>query len=542
MPALPDRQSFLQQLTTTSYGSYLWPAADDTAVFVFVHGFGTHIDDLIPLAAAFHSQSYLCELVVLKGHAEDLAALGAADYQAWHRQLEAVCDYHATRGRRIYIVGFSLGALLALDLAATRAISGIIAISTFLSFQGARSAQQPLVQLLAALPPFAFTRRLQTTSSATQAELQFSPRLPFHLVQAISAEAARVRRQAALVRCPVLLLHSIDDTVADYRTVAALHNTLPARARLVTLRGLKHFLQFDIPPARIRGLALCFLELPAPAEPQAVDHEFLKEVFVQTSEEYRQWASYIFQLILGFFSLIGLTGVFTATSIIEKRYEAPYYALAYSIACTIYLIMVTLYFFYMNRAITYIKHHLEPHMAFVPWHTYRSNIWLAGRASIVTTRSAGMFLVIIPLAICFTSIAYCLYYFPQRFIGFAVENLPLQGMLAIAVGMLIYNVRFGQRSRSWSEREIYGGVLRPCDTSLPFEKLLNELYASVQPGIVTQPFAVGPRRAVPGPMRALLANALAVAGALGRSMGGRWMHMWARKRGRRVFGVDRDAR
>lgn len=46
---------------------------DSDSVFIFIHGFASGPDDLLPLAKTFYSRGYHCELVILKGHGTDNA-------------------------------------------------------------------------------------------------------------------------------------------------------------------------------------------------------------------------------------------------------------------------------------------------------------------------------------------------------------------------------------------------------------------------------------------------------------------------------------
>ncbi|MEW6029043.1 MAG: alpha/beta hydrolase [Chloroflexota bacterium] len=511
MKKLPSRQEVLNNFISTSHGSFMLEGDKTKPIFLFIHGFATYIDDLIPLAFAFHNEGYTCDLLALKGHGGSQDDLINSSYAEWYEQVKVAYFHHKEQSEKVYIIGFSLGALLAIDLAREQNVDGIIGISTFLA---PPANSKTLYRLLGNLPLLRFTRMLQVSAKSTKKELSFNRHLPLQLVGTILEQAKRVQRNAYAIEAPILLLHSLDDKAADYNAIAEMYYTLQQQSRLVTFRSLNHFIQFDIPAARIVDLGLYFFKLKQVPEDEVSGEETLRNMYLQVSEEAKQWASHIFNLIVGFFSLFGALVYFSFESVANVDSRAPYFALLYSFSANIYLTLIILYFFYLNRNLAYTKHHLEPLMTFVTWVSYKSYKWIAGFESVVMTGAVSVLLFLLPISISIGSIWYCLYYFPSRFISFAPENIFLQIMALLSISMLLFNIALGALIRKTSESELHGGIVRARYTNMLFEKLLIELYSSIKPGIVKQPWEQSKNVAVPNDLWVFIINIFAVLSAL----------------------------
>jgi hypothetical protein len=185
----------------------------------------------------------------------------------------------------------------------------------------------------------------------------------------------------------------------------------------------------------------------------------------------------------------------------------------YSFSANVYLTLIILYYFYLNRSLAYIKHHIEPSMSFVAWVSYKSYRWIAGNESVLMTGAVSVFLFLVPVLISVGSLLYCLHYFPARFASFAPDNLFLQFMALFSLVMLAFNIGLGLLIMKTSESELHGGLVRARTTSMSFEKQLMELYASVKPGIVKQPWRSPEQMNSPHSAWILILNLLAIARA-----------------------------
>jgi esterase/lipase len=140
MGELPSRRSFLGTLGSTAHGSLFMEGDSHKPTFLFIHGFATYVDDLIPLALAFNQDGYSCDLLALEGHGGSFEDLRDTGYERWYEQVSHAYTFRKEKGGKVFIVGFSLGALLAMDYARDHSVDGIIGISTFMGPRGPTAA------------------------------------------------------------------------------------------------------------------------------------------------------------------------------------------------------------------------------------------------------------------------------------------------------------------------------------------------------------------------------------------------------------------
>ena len=166
--------------------------------------------------------------------------------------------------------------------------------------------------------------------------------------------------------------------VANYWAVANLAKSItPFGSCLVTFRCLKHFLHFDAPLCSWFDVISSFF-WQKDSTINAPDREQIKDARLHASAELRHWSGILFQLIVGFFSIFGALVYFSLPEILNEKSGAPYYLASYSILTSFFLILLCLYFFYVNRVNVFLKHHIEPYISSISWTAYRTTKFFSG--------------------------------------------------------------------------------------------------------------------------------------------------------------------
>jgi esterase/lipase len=456
----------------------------DKPVFLFLHGLGT-IDDLQPLARCFNREGYTCELLLLKGHDGVTGEMGDTAYSEWIEQLGQACEIHRKEGRSIFLVGFSLGGLLALDFAARRScVAGILAISSFLA-PALPALTSTLIRFAKLRKDRRLKRRLQATHKDTKNQLTSSNYLPVKALEAAIAQGKRVQESACQIRCPVLFIHSLHDRVASYEALLrTVRNLDIERYQVVTLHHLNHFLQFDVPSWTIFDLTVEFFRL-ADGDTTSTysDRPALIEALRQAYDESRHWAGILFQLVIGFLSAFGVLLYFSLSEVLSREDEAPYYVLAYTLIINFYLLLSFMYLFYLTRTLVYTKYHLEPRLIEFPWTAYKTIPWAAGRISEKMTRGVFLSIAILPGITSFVLMVYCLVSYPDRFLVIDEENNVLQAVFAASAFLWFQAARSFVSLRRYIHEMLYW-TAHPMRATPRFQELLFQLYARVSPGCV----------------------------------------------------------
>ena len=97
-----------------------------------VHGFTGNPNSTRPLGEAIAREGYTVEVVRLPGHGTHWRDMARTRYRDWRRAVERVVDDLGERCDHVVLIGFSIGATLALDVAADRptAVSALVCVNT----------------------------------------------------------------------------------------------------------------------------------------------------------------------------------------------------------------------------------------------------------------------------------------------------------------------------------------------------------------------------------------------------------------------------
>lgn len=106
---------------------------------LLIHGFTGSPGELRPLAQAFATAGFAVEVPVLAGHCRTIEEMNRTRYRDWMASgLDAYRDLRA-RNRRVAVYGHSMGALIALQLAAKQDVAAIISAGAPIYLQNRRA-------------------------------------------------------------------------------------------------------------------------------------------------------------------------------------------------------------------------------------------------------------------------------------------------------------------------------------------------------------------------------------------------------------------
>lgn len=97
---------------------------------LLIHGFGGNVEEVAPLSHKLREAGYTVICPELAGHTKNRKDLRGTTYQDWIesaeiglKELQAVCSH-------VYVIGFSMGGLIALNLALKHEVRGIVTLNT----------------------------------------------------------------------------------------------------------------------------------------------------------------------------------------------------------------------------------------------------------------------------------------------------------------------------------------------------------------------------------------------------------------------------
>lgn len=215
--------------------------------FIFIHGYSTGIHDFADLperlAREFGAQTYF---PVLAGHGTTLEDLSQVSREQLFQPIEEKVALSVSEGKKVVIIGLSLGAQAGLYFGSQYPLAGVVAIST--THQFGFPLNIPGISLLLRLKKF-------WKKNFTSADLELRKDAMVYYAMptkgfSISKQLRRlVERNLFRIQAPVLFIHATGDTLGSPKAIPRLKQKIPA---LVTTRFIEspHHSMFFYPEIR----------------------------------------------------------------------------------------------------------------------------------------------------------------------------------------------------------------------------------------------------------------------------------------------------
>lgn len=121
---------------------FIHPKTDNKNLVILIHGFTGSPSTLRHLAQYLAENDLDVEVVLLAGHGRTWAELKSATYQDWVKSVEEVLVKNLPNYQNIYLVGYSLGANIAVNLAVKYPqIKGLVALGISIRLQQEKLAR-----------------------------------------------------------------------------------------------------------------------------------------------------------------------------------------------------------------------------------------------------------------------------------------------------------------------------------------------------------------------------------------------------------------
>lgn len=193
---------------------------EDKPVIVCFHGFGRRQrDEFLPLLAYFNDYEILIpELYDIHNSKDDA-------WVDWVHRAEKTLDEVASRGKRIILVGFSMGGVLASYCASKANIDKLILISPAFEYVNLPNATGLVTSL--------FDKKEETPSAY--------PELPTNFTLTFANLVNNCRSAVEDIHLPTLIIHGNEDDVILYSSSRKIIKKIPTQEKaLVILEGVNH--------------------------------------------------------------------------------------------------------------------------------------------------------------------------------------------------------------------------------------------------------------------------------------------------------------
>lgn len=171
---------------------------------LLIHGFGGDLSEIQPLESFLTSQGIVVQCVALPGHTGIRKDLGSADHLDWIASAQDALDTLQKRCDTPFIIGFSMGGLIAANLACDTRVAGIALLSSPIFCWDKKRILRNVLSDLKSRERSHIAHYLHSTVKfPLRALLQFNLLLK------------KTKKRLSLVTCPVFIAQGLlDDTVS----------------------------------------------------------------------------------------------------------------------------------------------------------------------------------------------------------------------------------------------------------------------------------------------------------------------------------------
>jgi len=214
---------------------------------LLLHGFTSGPHEMKPVSEALKNKGYSIFIPLLPGHGstpEDLLRCTWHDWFVGAKEslftLRKTCD-------RIIVIGQSMGGTLALHLAAHYQVDGVVALAPGLFFKEKMTRLLPFVSRL-----IRYRKKLKGPDIHDEKErINQKPysydRTPLKAAYQLKQMFEHVINDLPEIYAPVLLMHSTQDHVIDYKSSEYIYDKISsAHKKLLTLNKSYHVLTLDL--------------------------------------------------------------------------------------------------------------------------------------------------------------------------------------------------------------------------------------------------------------------------------------------------------
>jgi carboxylesterase len=213
-----------------------------------LHGFTGSPVSVRPLAELLSKRGFAVEMPRLPGHGTRPLDLLPTRYADWRAEALAALTRLRARTQQVFIVGLSMGGTLALDLATTEAVDGVVTINAQILDRGGLVVKlAPIIEKLVPMAPASaagLTKNDIKKGGDEDAYTWVAAAAGNSLVRALPEVRARLKS----LTCPLLVIYSRDDHSVppdNSKVLPSLVGTASAHVTVLELADSYHVATLD---------------------------------------------------------------------------------------------------------------------------------------------------------------------------------------------------------------------------------------------------------------------------------------------------------
>lgn len=202
---------------------------------ILVHGLGATAWETKKLAEYLNQKNITTYQVLLAGHGNSIYDLEGSSAEKWYRGLEE--DLNTLQEQNKFIIGSSIGSLLALELSQNKELNGIILFSTPITFNDKKIKYTPLIQF--------FNRYYQRDISEFHQPF-YHQNFPVKILAEMVLHIDKIKKTLSEVKSPALIIQSKNDPRLESASAQYVYDNIASEKKeILWLKSNKHVLMIE---------------------------------------------------------------------------------------------------------------------------------------------------------------------------------------------------------------------------------------------------------------------------------------------------------
>lgn len=184
---------------------------------LLIHGLTASPWEMKRLGYYLYAKGFTVYGIRLPGHGTSPEDLAGRKYQEWVVAAENGLNLLRLESPRVYLVGHSMGALLALRLTEKESVAGVVALAPAFKL---RNRLVPLVSV------FKLFKKYSAREIKPEHKGYFYEQAPLNAIHELMKLSGQVKKGAPNVKAPALVIQSRADPLVDPASVQAFYDTM----------------------------------------------------------------------------------------------------------------------------------------------------------------------------------------------------------------------------------------------------------------------------------------------------------------------------
>ena len=223
---------------------------------LLLHGFTNSPYELREIGAFLHRQGYTVSIPLLPGHGTRPSDLRRTKWVDWYNKSKSELFHLRKKYRKVYLIGFSMGASIALHLAAHYEVNGVITLAPVLYLKNKLSYLSHFIHIF-----FPYSKKLSGPDVRSDVQTRSYNKIPVKSLSQLLQFSKHLRHDLGDIYTPVLIVYAKQDHVVDNKSAKEIYQRIASKnKRILELQESYHIITLDLEKEKVFQEISTFLQ------------------------------------------------------------------------------------------------------------------------------------------------------------------------------------------------------------------------------------------------------------------------------------------